>query len=296
MLNKFAHFLLKRNRNAAIVAFLCGILPVFLGAISVIILALITLRKGARDGFFVLSWGVLPVLARGFVDHNYILLTTSSLTFVLVWIMAVMLFHKATWSTLFELCIILSVFSVCLALFFQPDIDQWWVEHITSYMQMMVQEGFIQADDKLTSSQVEVLAQLSTGVEALLLLLFAGVKLAIARWWDMTTVKAQGFRQEFLQVRLAPWLLLLFMVLGLAAWISAKVIFMTLLIPVAGFLAIAGLCLLHAWMQGYKYAGLALFGFYIVLIVVPYVLALPLLIGLVDSGLNLRVKLIRKEV
>ncbi|MCD8525538.1 MAG: hypothetical protein LRY67_07495 [Gammaproteobacteria bacterium] len=64
--------MLKRSRNAALVAFFCSIFPGFLGTLSLIVVAFVTLRRGAKEGFFVLSWGVLPLLAHSFVDQSYL--------------------------------------------------------------------------------------------------------------------------------------------------------------------------------------------------------------------------------
>jgi hypothetical protein len=296
MLSRFAHFLLKKNKNAAMVAFLCSILPVFLGSISVIIVALVALRKGARDGFFVLAWGILPLLAQAFVEKSYVFFAAAILAYVLVWAMAVILRRCSSWSTLLEVCVLLSVAVVLVSFVFQSQIEQWWVKQIHNYMQMMVDQGLIQTNDKLSEVQVNELANITSGVEMLLLLLMAGFKLAVSRWWEGSVFKKISLRQELLHIKLNRWELLLFFLLVLAAAVTTKMIFVTVLIPVAGFYAIAGLCMLHYWMQGYKYARLALLGFYMVLIVFPYVVVLPLILGLVDSGLNLRVKLIRKEV
>lgn len=296
MLSRFAHFLLKKNRNAALVAFLCSILPVFFGSISVIIVALVTLRKGARDGFFVLAWGVLPLLAQAYVDESYLFFATAVLAFMLVWGMAVLLRHFSSWSVLLEVCIFLGVCAVFVSSVFQSAIEQWWIQQINDYMQMAVENGFIQAGDKPSSAALHGLARIAFGVEVLLLILIAGMKLAVARWWEASFCKTIHFRQELLLAKFSRCGLLLFILLALTTLLSKSWLFLDALIPVVGLFIVAGLCMLHYWMQGYKYARLALMGFYIVLIIFPYIVVLPLIFGLVDSGLNLRVKLLKKEV
>lgn len=296
MLGRFAHFLLKRSRNAALVAFLCGILPVFFASVSVVIVALVTLRKGPREGFFVLAWGILPFLARAYVDKSIVLFVAAMLAFVIVWGMAAILRRYSSWSILLEVSALLGVCVVLMMHFFQESVVQWWAVHINDYMQLVVKEGYINADEVLSHDRVMWIAQLATGIEVLLLLLVAGFKLLVARWWEERAFKVSNLRKEILQIRFNRYALLLFVVLLLAAIVFKALAFVDALIPLTGFYVMAGLCALHFWLQGYKYARSALIGFYIVLIIFPYVMVLALILGLVDSGLNLRVKMLKSEV
>lgn len=298
MLSQFAGFLLRKNRNAAIVAFFCSIFPVFLSSIAIIILALVTLRKGAKAGFFVLAWGVLPMLAQAIVSQAYVLLITGLLAFFLSWIMAILLRRHLSWSLLLEIAMIFSLFIVSVSFIFKSNIEQWWLAHINDYIRMMVDQGFVQEGDVLSKDKILILARLSTGVEFALLLFFAGLKLGLARWWEGKIFKKVHFRQELLKTRLSPWTLFLPFFLGMGAFFfkDYRIFFFSALIPVAGCYALAGLCFLHACMKHYKYASFILLGFYAVLILLPYALVLPSLLGLLDSGLNLRIRLIKKEV
>ena len=291
MLGRFAHFLLKRDKNAALVAFLCSILPVFFGSISIMIVALGTLRKGEREGFFVLAWGVLPLLARAFVDRSYLFFAAAVIAFVLVWGMAAMLRHYSSWSVLLELSALLGVCAVLVTLVFRESVVIWWVAYISDYMQLIVKGGYLNADEVLPRSQVLWIAQVASGIEVLVLLLAAGLKLAVVRWWEGRVFPTVTFRKELLQTRFNLWALLLFFLLLLAAFVLKAVVFVDALIPLAGLYIVSGLCMLHYWMQGYKYARSALFGFYIVLVIVPYALVLALALGLIDSVFNLRVRI-----
>ena len=292
MLERFAHFLLKRSRNAALVAFLCSILPAFFGSISVMIVALVTLRKGEREGFFVLAWGVLPLLARAFVDDSYLFFAVAVISFVLVWGMAALLRRYSSWSIVLEVSAWLGVCAVLITLTFREEVVVWWSTHISDYMKAIVNAGYMKADEVLSQTQILWLAQVASGIEALLLLLLAGFKLVLARWWEGRVVKTVEFRKELIQARLNRGVLLLFIVLLLAAIGLKTIVLVEMLIPLMGCYVIAGLCMLHYWMQGYKYARSALLGFYIVVIIFPYAIALALILGLVDSGMNLRVKMV----
>lgn len=291
MLERFARFLLKRNRNAALVAFLCSIFPIFLGSISVMIVALVTLRKGKGAGFSVLAWGILPLLARAFVEKSDVVFASTVIAFVLVWGMAVLLRRYSSWSIVLDVSMFLGVAAVLATLIFREAVVAWWLAHINEYAKLIVEAGYLTADEALTPAQTSGLAHIASGVEVLLLLLLAGFKLALARWWESCVDKTIAFRAELVKTRADRWLLWLFVLLLLAAFGFKSLVCVEALIPLAGGYVVAGLCMLHYWMQGYKYARSALLGFYVVVILFPYAIAFALVLGLVDSGMNLKLKI-----
>lgn len=295
MLERLAHFLLKRRRNSAIVAFLCSIFPAFLGSISAIILALVTLRKGGREGFFVLAWGILPFLARAYVSQSYLFFAAAIIAFLLVWGMAFLLSRCASWSALLEISAFLGAGAVLVSCLFREQMILWWSGHINDYMKLIVDAGYLKASEVLSQARVLWLSQLASGIEVFVLLFFAGFKLALARWWEGRVVKAVKFRQEVMLTRLDRWALLLFVVLLSTGIGLRSLVWIEALIPVLGCYMVAGLCTLHYWMQGYKYARSALFGFYVLVIIFPYAIALALGLGLVDSAVNLKVKILESN-
>lgn len=295
MLVRFANFLLKRSRNAALVAFFCSIFPAFLGAVSVIIVAFVTLRKGAKEGFFVLSWGVLPLLAHSFVDQAYLVFFLESIAFVLTWAMSIVLRRSSSWSVLLQLSYFMGIAVILLSYPFYESLEKWWLVHISAYVQMIADEGVFSIDPSLYAQHIGFLAKIAIGVEVLLALLSIYFKLALARWWESKIDKRISFKKEILNARLGYLSLMLIVFFVVVTMLSRSIFVMTILIPLCGLYVAVGLCMLHSWMQGYRHAWLALSGFYVVLVVFPYFSAFPLILGLVDSGLNLRVRMLKKK-
>ncbi|MCD8542054.1 MAG: hypothetical protein LRY69_00990 [Gammaproteobacteria bacterium] len=202
--------MLKRSRNAALVAFFCSIFPGFLGTLSLIVVAFVTLRGGAKEGFFVLSWGVLPLLAHSFVDQSYLVFIVEGAAFVLTWGMSVVLRRSSSWSVF--ITVILFFVSIAVILFSYPfhvSLEQWWVVHISDYMQIIVDEGILPNDGALSTLQIDFLAQIAIGVEVLLALLAIYFKLALARWWESKLDKRILFKKEMLNARLGYFCLIL---------------------------------------------------------------------------------------
>jgi len=295
MLARFAFFLLKRSRNAALVAFFCSVFPAFLGAISLIVVAFVTLRKGAKEGFFVLSWAVLPLFAHSFVDESYVMLAVEGVAVILIWGASVVLRYSSSWSLLLQLFSFMSVVVIVLSYPFQVSLEKWWVAHISAYIQMIADEQIFSIHGELSTLQITFLAKIAMGVEVLLVLLGICFKLALARFWESRLYKHISFKKEMLAARLSYSTLILSIVLVAVVILSRSIFVMAILIPLIGLYVAVGLCMLHSWMQGYRHAWLALSGFYVILVIFPYFSAFPLILGLVDSGLNLRVRMLKKK-
>ena len=67
MLHRFASYVMRGRRQAVIVGLLFTILPLF-GWVSNVIVSLVTLRKGAKEGAIVLLWIILPAVVVAFVS------------------------------------------------------------------------------------------------------------------------------------------------------------------------------------------------------------------------------------
>lgn len=289
MLYQLAHFLLKKRSRAAFLAFLCSIFPLMFAPISAVLVALITLCHGRREGFFVLAWGILPLLARAYVEKSVLMFILSAASFLLVWVMALILRRYSSWSMLLNslafasIGIVLSVYTL-----FPGDIVVWWQHHLDNYKQLLAQQDYFPVAEILPPSLLAWLAKLATSFEVFFLFFAAGMKLVAARWWQGLAFKRHIVSQELVQVRLNRWVLALTILLVLCAWVLHQPIFIDMLLPVLGFYILAGLCLLHAILRRYPYARWILFGFYSVVFLFPYTLSLMAILGLVDSGFKLR--------
>jgi hypothetical protein len=289
MLQKIAQFLLQKRSHAAAIAFLCGVLPFVFAGLGMIIMAFVTLRKGAREGLFVLFWAALPLVASAYVAGEYLSLALSLIGFFLVWGMAVGLACLSSWSFLIQVSALAGVAVVALVHLSGIDVVSWWMAHLENYWQM------IGPEDGAVSEEVKVklrfLASLATGFEVFVLLSMALLKLVFARWLQAITVNPGGLKKELHQIYLGRGCLIVLSVLGLAALLSQSWSMLDTLLPLAGMYMIAGLSVLHYWLAPYRYAVPAILGFYVIIVIVPYAMLAPLLIGVLDSGLNLRKKM-----
>lgn len=286
MLKSFAHYLLKKRSNAAWVA-LAFAIPAFLSTFSMVIVGLVTLRKGAKEGLYVVIWASLPFIAHAYVAKSMAFFITALSSFVFFWLSAWLLKRYGSWSLVLQLAAIFGVIIVAGAHVVYSDVTQIW----QSYISEVIQHSPMLEDVELSPASLHKIASVATGVELLFAMVAIMLKLVVARWWQATVFNPGGLRKELLQIRLNKLCLLLFVALMILAFVYKTLTPIDLLLPLLGAYILAGLSILHFWLGGYKHALLALVGFYIAVAMVPAVLLVVVLLAVADSVVNLRVKM-----
>jgi hypothetical protein len=286
MLKSFAHYLLKKRSNAAWVALAFSI-PAFLSTFSMVIVGLVTLRKGAKEGLYVLIWAALPFIAHAYVAKSMAFFITALSSFVFFWLFAWLLKRYGSWSLVLQVAAIFGVIIVAGAHVVYGDVTQIW----QSYLSEVVQRSPMFENVEISSVSMHKIASIATGVELLFAMMAIMLKLVVARWWQASVFNPGGLRKEILQIRLNTLVLLLFVLLMVLALVYKTLAPIDMFLPLLGAYLLAGLSILHFWLGSYKHALLALVGFYIAVAMVPAVLLVVVLLAVVDSVVNLRVKM-----
>lgn len=139
-LRRFTDFVLQNRIYAAGIAFVLTFIPV-IGTISILIAALVTLRKSILDGFLVFCAASLPYVISyvAYPAADQTILAKSAVAIVLMsnlitWVFAVVLRHYRDWSVTLELVALLGVLIVSLVHIFYPDIQSFWGEQLKMYL------------------------------------------------------------------------------------------------------------------------------------------------------------------
>lgn len=186
-MKKIGEFLLEKDTNAIVVAFLCALFPVFglpTGFIAGIIVGLITLQKGARPGLILLAWVALPAIAmlvlRKVGQSDALLLRC-----LLVWCFAMLLRQYKKWSFLLVIAIVAGVAFVLLINHFVPNLQQWWTTQLTLFVKQYIAETHA----KLAMTPAEFakkLAPMATALATFFFLLGLFLQLMVARCWQIS--------------------------------------------------------------------------------------------------------------
>ena len=274
-----------------IVASTLALLSLIMPPVSVVssaTVALVTLRRGAFEGLFILTCssvaaGLLGFLALG--NYQFALLYVMVL-WLPVWLISIVLREGRHLSLALEIAILIGVLGVIgFYLYASEPTDMW-----KAVLAQMVPADAPVADIQRT---IDALAHYMTGIVAagsVFGLLFG---LFLGRWWQANLYNPGGFRQEFLSLDTKPRLSIATIAIVAIAWaIPGQISEIAWNISILLFVlyAVSGTAVLHTVFADMKLARYIVPMLYITLFLIPHAMLLVALVGLSDPWLNLRKK------
>jgi Predicted membrane protein (DUF2232) len=290
-MNFLATYIMRGRVQAMIVASSLALLSLMMPPVSVVssaAVALVTLRRGAFEGLYVLicsslAAGILGFLALG--NYQFALLYVMVL-WLPVWLISIILREGRHLSLAVEIAILIGIVGVIGFYLYAADPATMWKAVL---LQMIPADAPI-ADIQRT---IDVMVHYMTGVVAagsVFGLLFG---LFLGRWWQANLYNPGGFRQEFLSLDTKPRLSIGSVAVIAVALSSSGVISeiaWNISILLFVLYTVSGTAVLHTVFLGKKLARFMVPMFYITLFLIPHAMLLVALIGLSDPWLNLRKK------
>ncbi len=278
---------------ASALAFLALLLPPA-SLLSSAAIALVTLRRGAHDGAFVmLSACAISALMSIFLLGNYVFaLAYGVVLWFPVWIVAIILRESRRLSLVLQVVAIFGAIVVASVYLFMQDPSGLWNQMLTAVIESQASQ--------LENSEIELRQLISTMSRFMTGMLVTGyisgllLGLIIGRWWQSVLYNPGGFRQEYLTLRAHPaFAIVSVMVLLLAIFGSGILseVAWNVAIPMFLFYVFIGTAIAHSLIAAMKAKTYLLPVFYVLLFLIPHVLLPVALMGLSDTWLNLRNKI-----
>lgn len=291
----FGEFILRHRTNASLSALAFSLIP-FLGWFSIVIVMLVTLRKGALEGLLILLWAALPDLVKCYYSVYSPLLIDIVAGGVSGWLLAVVLKQKNSWSGLLYLATILGILGVALVHVVVHAPDQFWMQQLSNYLSQG-EELFSGAATYAPKTQAQLqdilnyVLQFATGIQAVFIMLGVLAELIIARNIQLVVESKLPISQELYSIRLSPIIILPFLCVLIPALLGSH--FFRDLLPVMLFpFFIAGISLFHGLAVQKKLSTIWVFSFYLILILImaffPPLFSLLALVAMIDSFINFR--------
>lgn len=291
LLKRFTNFVLANHKNAGIVVVIAAFVPFFSWLASVV-LCLVTLRKGLKQGLLLLPWALLPDIALYVreVPAGWLFLDVFG-SYLLPLILAGVLRYSVSWQTVFASFTLISFFALGLMQYLYPSYPQILVSKAAMLFEKWQQEG---SDFNLTTTelkeQLDFVAQYVFGFQLLVITLSSLINLVLARGLQSLVFCPGGLRKELLTIKL-HWLWCLILAMDAIAWLMVdNSFFGNAFILLALPMVLSGLSIGHFLL--YYYAKVHwLFVFYsVVIFFVPLSLVPVLILGISDSLLDFRKK------
>jgi hypothetical protein len=282
---------MKSRWHYTLVAFLFSIIP-GLGWLGLTIMGLVTLQLGAFEGFLVLLWCALPTAALAIDSHAYLMLINNILLgSFLVWILALGLRRTGNWIAVIEFSTIMAVIGIILAHIFFPEIEKFWIVHLTKYYQELAPQFNITLDQAIVDQIIQKAAPYLTGGLAAFVVMSALFQLMVSRTMQFMTYRTDKIETSWLNIRFNAVFALIAITVAVLTWLKIGFFRDLVLVVLVPFL-VAGLSLIHAFFVVKKISSVKIALFYAIVFLVA-VLFWPLLsilicLAMIDSFVNFR--------
>ena len=286
LMRSLAEFIMRGRRQAIAMALLFTFLP-GLSWIGDVIMALVTLRYGAKEGGIVLLWLLLPAVVLSFHYPElwvYRVLGGS----VLIYGLALVLRNDGSWRKILEIGMYIGLMVIVILHIVKPDLIEFWRMHITHNLALLSKQFELGIDTTAVRLTSETLAPYATGIQIVVLLISSLTVLLFARWWQAILYNPGGLSAELYNIRLNYVALGILAVLKLAS-LSGIAVAIDCLPTVKFVFVVAAFSLLHAIVtitHSSKLWLLVLYSLFIFLFY--YVMELLVLLAIADIMVNIR--------
>lgn len=282
-MDKLGKWLLKEKRNAAGVALLFSLLPILglpVNFITSLVIGLVSLQKGAKDGLFVVFWACLPAAIIWYIGGSFSLIVLLVSQYFLVNFLGDLWRRYQSLSLLLEIVAAIGIVGLIVISLYWPGLADLWARVVTTATDAAFAEfgGFWKS----------LIVKSSAGIMMTLLLISNIVNLLIARAWQSVIYKPKAFGKEFLQVRAGKVIAMLFLLCVVGALLDISLALHAAYVTAIP-LVFSGIALIHSAgaKQKYKTAYLILFYAGLILFSV-YLLPVLVVIGFFDAWFDVR--------
>jgi len=280
-----AEFIMRGRLQAAIVALVGGLFPLL---ISPAIVALVTLRKGAQEGTFVVMAGfVIPLLAYIVGDSGPLMSMASFLGLITVYVASMALRASRSWAYTLAVLIVASTLSVLIAIQMAPGPINALIQAFQETLDEIVKQS---ADTETPLANLELSMTTVSGFLVYTLLSSGLFALIIGRWGQAALYNPGGFGEEFRQLQLGSSMSI-FCFVATAYCLTQGAGYQWWANVFALPLLIVATAIAHATAKA-KSIGLPwMILFYIAMIGFSPILLVLVFVGFIDTWLNFRARL-----
>jgi hypothetical protein len=295
-----AAYLMQGRVQAVVVTSVCALLSLLFPPISMVSsasVALVTLRRGATEGGYVLVYSaIVCALAGIFLVGSYQFpLIYGLVLWTPIWLLSVVLREYRHLFFAIELAVVIASLALIGCYFFQPDLANVWKTLLNGVLEPLLIQSNPNADLQVIRHSLSLFYRfVMTGLIAQVYVVVLVAGLFLGRWWQAELYNQGGFKKEYLSIKGQPNLamatgvvllsgLLSDGAVGQACWAISLLLFT--------LYALIGTVVLHCVFMTFKAARWVVPFLYMTMLIVPYAMIPVAILGLTETWLNLRNKI-----
>jgi hypothetical protein len=297
LVNKFIEYVMRGRFQAALVALMLSVIP-YLGGFATAVMGLVTLRKGAYEGWIIFMWITLPYLL-SFAMGNHLQFYWQVFAInLIVWLLAIVLRMTASWSQVLVAGACMAIIAVLVAHAVVDDLPAFWLHFFQRPFDEIKNALILPADQADKMMALRTIAKTATGQLALSVLLLDLGILAVSRWLQARLYNPGGLSKELCNIRLQPMSNVILLLVMTAVFFDITLAWDVVYI-VVGMFFLAGLSLFHAMIKRTPYESVGVVVFYAALLLatifqygaIAYMIVIMVIIAaIIDSGWNIRAR------
>ncbi|WP_457675287.1 DUF2232 domain-containing protein [Thiolapillus sp.] len=290
-----AAFIMKGRMQAVMVASVFTVLALLitpLGIASSAVVALVTLRRGIREGLLLLFLGLAALMGLGMLlfGQPLPLAVAGGLLWLPMLILAEVLRATRSLRLVIEVAVLLGMLAIGMQYLLLDDVTGFWAGVLEEYSTQIMDPNVVSDADRRT--MVADMAPWMAGGMGAAWFLQLALSLFLARSWQALLYNPGGFGEELRQLRLGYWLLILVPALLVLGSLAEKpgLASQLALVGMAAFF-LQGVALVHGLVKEFNANPGWLIGFYILLVIgMPASFTAVSAAGFADGWLNFRAK------
>jgi hypothetical protein len=290
-----AAFIMKGRMQAVMVASVFTVLALLitpLGIASSAVVALVTLRRGFREGLLVMFLGLAALMGLGMLlfGQPLSLAVAGGLLWMPMLILAEVLRVTRSLRLVIEVAVLLGTLAIGMQYLVLDDVAGFWAGILEEYSAQIMDPNVVSDADRMT--MVADMAPWMAGGMGAAWFLQLALSLFLARSWQALLYNPGGFGEELRRLRLGYWLLILVPVLLVLGGLSEQpgLASQLALVGMAAFF-LQGVALVHGLVKEFNANPGWLIGFYMLLVIgMPASFTAVSAAGFADGWLNFRAK------
>jgi hypothetical protein len=290
---RFGEYVNQSWKEASLIALIFSVIP-FVGWVGIVIMALITLRKGPKQGLILLFVTAIPGLILLYMGMNVPWVIIMLCGNVFTWVLAIVLRSQASWGKVLSACVIATIIAAVALNLIVPDLQGFWYNALHKAYTQANQEMalFLKAPPPNVNLETYIreVSRMITPVIILFQVIASIINLGLARWWQSSLFNPGGFAKEISETRLSYSATVLTMMTAAAIFLGVKAGWDVLPTLIVVFFCV-GVIVFHSIVRHKKSKSAWLWLFYgLMVLLFPYSFVIVAGLGITDTFVDFRAR------